>query len=100
MNRVTRQKLRAGHAGAEWGLGFIAGGSRLPAVRRLAPWQDLQTAMRGKVEEPAEKTAQQPRATQRMRLSPYRTRSSQKATALAAATLSESTPWVMGIFTV
>ena len=35
-----------------------------------------------------------------MRLSPYRGRSSQKATALAAATLSESTPWAMGIFTV
>lgn len=36
----------------------------------------------------------------RMGFRAYRTRSSQKATALAAATLSESTPWVMGIFTV
>ena len=30
----------------------------------------------------------------------YRLRSSQKATALAAATFRESTPWYMGIFTV
>lgn len=30
----------------------------------------------------------------------YRVRSSQKATALAAATFRESTPWDMGIFTV
>lgn len=31
---------------------------------------------------------------------PQRTRSSQKATALAAATFSESTPWDMGMHTV